>query len=105
MTVQFNTDNNIPGRESLTEPLIALIKDELSRYADHITRIEAHLADENGHKTGQNDKRCILEARVEGKPPVAVTHHANTHHFAVEGAIDKLKSVLDTKIGRAANHH
>jgi hypothetical protein len=29
---------------------------ELSRFGDHITRIEAHFSDENGQKEGQNDK-------------------------------------------------
>lgn len=104
MIILFNTDNNIPGREALREPLIALISEEMRRFSGHITRIEAHLTDENGDKQGINDKRCVLEARVEGKPPVAVTNHANSHHQAVEGAIDKLKSVLDTKIGREGKH-
>jgi len=100
MTIQFNTDNNIPAKEAIKEPLTALIADELNRYSEYITRIEVHLTDENGSKSGINDKRCVLEARLEGKSPVAVTNHANTRDQAVEGAIDKLKSVLDTMIGK-----
>lgn len=95
MTIQFNTDNNVTGKESHTAPLIAMISEELERYSNRITRIEAHLADENADKDTDNDKRCTLEARLEGLKPVAVTNHANTHELAVEGAIEKLKTVLD----------
>jgi len=95
MTIQFNTDNNVTGKESHTAPLIAMISEELERYSNRITRIEAHLGDENADKDTDNDKRCMLEARLEGLKPIAVTNHANTHQLAVEGAIEKLKTVLD----------
>lgn len=104
MTVQFNTDNNINNTEGLRTTFIGLITDELSRFSDHITRIEAHLSDENGSKETPNDKRCVLEARVEGMGPIAATCYADTHYQAVEGAIDKLRSSLDTKLGRLKDH-
>ncbi len=33
--------------------------------------MEVHRSDENGSKSGQNDKRCVTEARLEGRQPVA----------------------------------
>ncbi len=105
MTIQFNTDHNITASEELTAPLIALISEELSRYSSQITRVEVHLADGDGNKDGQNDKRCVLEARLEGMKPIAVTSHANTHDQAVEGAIEKLKTSLDTTFRRLSDHH
>lgn len=105
MNIQFNTDHNITGSEELSAPLMALISEGLSRYSSKITRIEVHLTDEDGNKDGQNDKRCILEARIEGMQPIAVTNHANTHEQAVRGAIDMLKTSLDTILGRLSNHH
>ena len=104
MTIQFNTDNNIKGSEELHKQLIALISEELSRFSNQITRLEVHLSDENGSKDGQNDKRCIIEARLEGMKPMAVTNHANTHEQAIEGAVEKLKTSIDTMIGRLKNH-
>jgi ribosome-associated translation inhibitor RaiA len=104
MTIQFNTDNNIQGNEELTAPLTSLISDKLNRFRDKISRVEVHLSNENGNKEGQNDKRCLLEARMEGKQPIAVTNTANSHEQAVEGAIDKLKTSLDTIIGRERNY-
>lgn len=104
MTIQFNTDNNIQGNEELTAPLTSLILDKLNRFSEKISRVEVHLSDENGNKEGQNDKRCLLEARMEGKQPIAVTNLGNSHEQAVEGAIDKLKTSLDTIIGRERNY-
>lgn len=104
MTIQFNTDKNITGSERLRTPLITLIEEGLHRFGHQITRVEVHLSDENGPKEGMNDKRCLIEARVEGLKPIAVTNYANTHEQAVEGAVEKLKISLDTIIGRLRNH-
>jgi hypothetical protein len=46
----------------------------------------------------------MIEARLEGMKPIAVTNHANTNEQAVEGAIEKLKTSLVTILGRLRNH-
>ena len=104
MTIQFNTDNNITGSEELQAPLNAAIEKSLGRFSSQITRLEVHLNDENSHKKGQKDKRCMLEARLEGMQPIAVTNNADTNEQAVKGAIDKLIASLETIIGRAKNY-
>lgn len=104
MIIQFNTDHNINGSEKLKAPLEAIMTEALGRFCSQITRLEVHLSDEDGNKDGQNDKRCMIEARLEGMKPVAVTSHANSHEEAVEGATHKLKHSLDTKLGRLSNH-
>ena len=101
MKIQFNTDNNIQGGVRLTEPFESIIKNDLERFNSQITRVEVHLSDENGDKNTPNDKKCILEARLEGSKPIAVTHLADTHRQAVEGAVNKLKSLLESKLGRS----
>jgi len=104
MTIQFNTDNNIIVSDEHRTPLISLISEKLSRFSHQITRVEVHLSDENGDKEGFNDKRCMIEARISGMKPIAVINHANTHEQAVEGAVDKLKTSLDTTLGRLRNY-
>lgn len=104
MKIQFNTDNNVTGSEELTLSLTSIISGELSRFEDHITRLEVHLSDEDSNKNGVNDKRCMIEARLEGMKPIAVTNHADSHELAVTGAVDKLKSSLSTIQGRLRNH-
>ena len=100
MMIQFNTDNIISGNKEYTAPLETLIAEQLQRFEEYISRIEVHLGDENSHKQGTDDIRCMIEARLEGFQPVAVTNHSDDQYYAVKGAIDKLKSVLDTKLGK-----
>ncbi|HAY33637.1 MAG TPA: HPF/RaiA family ribosome-associated protein [Ignavibacteria bacterium] len=104
MKIQFNTDNNIKGSEKFREPLITMLSEELSRFSDKISRLEVFLTDETGKKNGQMDKRCVLEARIAGRQPVAVKSKADTIHKAVDVAVDKLKNSLTTKLDRRKNH-
>jgi ribosome-associated translation inhibitor RaiA len=95
MQIQFNTDKNVAGSEELVAASTSIITEELSRFSTQITRVEVHLSDEDGNKDGVNDKRCLMEARLAGMKPIAVTNHANTHELAVFGAVDKLKASLE----------
>ncbi len=104
MTIQFNTANNINGSETLNARLSAVIAEKLSRFSDQITRIEAHLTDTNGAKEGSNDKKCVLEARLEGLNPIAVTNLADNYDDAVTGATTKLKAAMDSAIGKLRSH-
>jgi ribosome-associated translation inhibitor RaiA len=103
MKIQINTDKNISGGQEFKTSLTYLLSEGLSKYNDQITRLEVHLSDEDGNKDGQNDKRCMLEARIEGRQPIAVTDRAGTHEEAVNGAIEKLQTSLKTILGRMKN--
>lgn len=100
MKIQINTDNHITGLEALAEQAEATIIAALGHLAEHVTRIEVHLSDENGEKTGGRDKRCMMEARFEGRQPMAVTDEADNLDEAITGATDKLKSSLESTLGR-----
>ncbi|MFO7657529.1 MAG: HPF/RaiA family ribosome-associated protein [Bacteroidales bacterium] len=104
MQIQFNSDKNVTGNEDLIASSTSLISQELSRYSQQITRVEVHFSDEDGKKDGDNDKRCLVEARLAGMQPIAVTNHANTHEQALFGAIDKLKTSLEKIIGRLKDY-
>ncbi|MEO6358489.1 MAG: HPF/RaiA family ribosome-associated protein [Ferruginibacter sp.] len=104
MNIQVNSDNNITGTEGLSNFITSIIAETLKRFDEQITRIEVHLNDENSHKSGNKDKRCMLEARLEGLQPIAVTAHGDTIQEALKEALSKLKSSLDTSLGRLQNH-
>ena len=103
MKIQFNTDKTIIGNEKHEEYFSPLIAEGLKRFETYITRIEVHLSDENGKKEGPNDKLCMLEARLEGKQPIAVTCQEDIMEQAVSGSIHKLQTSLKTIIGRERN--
>ncbi len=104
MTIQLNADNNLSIHEIFGDKLKDMLSGELKRFGNHITRLEVHLSDENGSKEGPNDKRCMIEARIEGKQPIAVTERGNDYELAVRGAIEKLKASLDAILGKLKHH-
>ncbi|MEO6303736.1 MAG: HPF/RaiA family ribosome-associated protein [Bacteroidia bacterium] len=104
MIIQINTDNNISGKENTVTYFTQLVKDSLDRYSEHLSRIEIHLSDENGNKNSKDDKHCVLEVRIEGKQPIAVTSNANTIEGALNTAIEKVSTLLNTTIGQMKNH-
>ena len=73
MIIQITTDKNLSVHEGFETKLHGLIANELNRFDEHITRLEIHLSDENGNKNGQKYKSCLIEARIEGRQPIAVS--------------------------------
>lgn len=104
MQIQVNTDNNIEGSARMSAFFTDALEGALDRFSDQITRVEVHLSDENAHKEGTDDKRCLLEARLKGLKPIVVSHNAENLDFAVSGAIDKLVKSLESTIGKLRNH-
>ena len=78
------------------------IEGALNHHSEHVMRIEVHLSDDNGAKSGPTDKRCVLEARLNGRQPLAVTHHGESLHQAVTGAAEKMNRMIETSLGRSA---
>lgn len=105
MQIQLNTDRNIDGNEALAAFVRGETEHALSHFKDHVTRVEIHLSDENSDKKkGKDDLRCVMEARLEGRNPIAATHHAATLEQAVKGAADKLSRLIESTLGRLEKH-
>jgi ribosome-associated translation inhibitor RaiA len=103
MQVQINTDHNIEGREALAAQFSSVVESALSRFSDHITSVNVHLSDQSSSsdpEKGNDSLSCMIEARLEGLQPVAVTHQAATVDQAVDGATDKLTHLIESTIGR-----
>ena len=104
MQIQINTDHNINGNEALIVHFSGVIIETLSRFSNNITRVEVHLSDENSDKKEkEKDKRCLIEARLEGSLPLAVTHMAPSLDKAVAGAADKLIRLIENNRGKKLN--
>lgn len=104
MTIQLNADKNLTIHQEYEDKIKQTINQGLDKFDDLITRLEVHLSDENGSKDGLDDKRCLLEARISGKDPIAVSNVGNTYDLALNGAISKLKSKLETIAGKLKTH-
>jgi hypothetical protein len=100
MQIQIHTDHNIEGREALSVHVEGVVESALGRFRARLTRVEVHLSDQNSGKGGEDDKRCMIEARLAGRPPIAVSHQAATLDQAIHGALHRLKSALDSSVER-----
>jgi ribosome-associated translation inhibitor RaiA len=100
MQVLVRHDDTIRGSDRLTELATATIEGVLGRFAEHITTVEVHFADENGKKIGGDDIRCSLEVRFEGRKPTGLSHHASDLEVALETAAEKMARMLDHQLGR-----
>jgi hypothetical protein len=100
MLIEINTDPHIQGRADVAASVEAIVDTGLGYFRERLSRVEVHLADENSDKGGDADVRCSLEARIEGMKPVGVTHHAATLQEAVEGATQRMESLLEKTLGR-----
>jgi hypothetical protein len=100
MLTELRTDNHIAGTEHLRGLVEGWTSPSLERFSRRVSRLEVHLSDENGARKSPDDKKCAIEARIDGHPPTAVVHHADTVEAAVKGAAHKLARSLDSLIGK-----
>ena len=101
MIIQINTDRNNEVDVELAQQFKTEVENSLERYGDQITRVEVHLSDENSDKKfGTRDMRCLLEVRLAGLQPLAVSHQAASMEQAVDGAVDKMMRSIDTTLGK-----
>lgn len=104
MDIHINTNKSVESNERMEAFFKEEIAKELSIFNEHITRIELHLSDENGPKANVDEIVCKMEGRLKGRQPIAVTSKGGKIEKAVSGATAKLKSAIQTRIGKATNH-
>ncbi len=100
MQIQVNTGSGIENKESLERWAGDHLGSALARFSQDLTRIEVQLSDQNSGKSGSADKRCMLEARLSGREPVAVHHDGQTQDEAFRGATQRLVHLLDHTLGK-----
>jgi ribosome-associated translation inhibitor RaiA len=101
MQVQIHTDNHIQGTDALAQWASSAIQTALTRFGGQITRVQAHLSDENGGKKNTEESiQCTLEAHVQGHQPLVLKHHGANLNQAIEGAADKMGRLIDSTLGK-----
>ena len=104
MRIQIDHDDHIRANASRSEEIEAAVRGAVDRFGERVTFVQVHLSDENGPRFGADDKRCLMEARVAHREPIAVSHRATNVQQAVSGAANKLERSLTTALGRMQRH-
>jgi Sigma 54 modulation protein / S30EA ribosomal protein len=111
MQVLVDSDHHIASGGDLTQRVQGVVEGRLDRYGGRITRVSVHLHDLNGDTNGgragqlgardaRRTLRCLMEVRLGGMMPLAVSHEAPTLAEAIHVAADKLERALDHALGK-----
>ncbi|MEF9949350.1 MAG: HPF/RaiA family ribosome-associated protein [Comamonas sp.] len=101
MQVQVHADDSIQGGESLAQWAQEEINTKLARLKEYVVRVEVFLTGVDALKsTGGPGKRCVLETRATGRPPIAVNAEAEKVKDAFSSAIEKLKRAVETDLDK-----
>ncbi len=101
MQFQFNSDSSVMGTENVAERIEAQLRQKLDRFTDKLTRLEVHVRDENGAKGGDDDKVCMIEARIRGDKPIGVTGKAGDVDAAARVAGNTMAQRLERYFGKS----
>lgn len=71
------------------------------KYGARMTGVEVHFEDVNGPRRGGDDLRCVMEARVNGREPIAVSAWAGDLYAAIDAAARKLDMAIGKVVDRA----
>jgi ribosome-associated translation inhibitor RaiA len=100
MQIQVNSDKTVTLDASLTRFVKAEVERILATAAAKVTRVEVHLSDVNGRKSGPADKRCVVEARPAGARPLSTSATAKKLDAAIGQALRKMQRALRSFFGR-----
>ena len=105
MFVQISTDNQIKSDADANARLEEKVRAKLKRFEARLTDVEVHVADMNGAKGGDGDKRVSLEARPNGHEPVAVHAEADAGRERGDRRRRTRRSrALDHALGKDSRH-
>ena len=101
MQVQVHADDSIQGGDSLAQWAQEEINAKLSRLKEYVVRVEVFLSEVDALKgTGGPGKKCVLETRANGRPPIAVNAEAEKVKDAFTAALEKLRRAVETDLDK-----
>lgn len=103
MQILVHTHHAADGSENLNLWVKSKVESRLTNFVRRITRVEVYLTDMNSDKKGV-DKRCTIEAKLQGLQTLAASSDGPTAAQALTGAIDKIEKVVDRHVKKLAHH-
>lgn len=93
-----------PGNLQTSDAIDAWVHRKLAsafrRYGEKMTAVEVHFEDVNGPKHTGDDAHCVMEARVNGRMPIAVRARSHDLYSAIDAAARKLEAAIGRAVER-----
>lgn len=106
MQVQVHYDATIQGGESLEAWAKEEIQTKLARLKEYVVRVEVFLTGVDALKTnGGPGKKCVLETRANGRPPIAVNAEGEKVNDAFNAALEKLRRAVENDLDKLRDKH
>lgn len=103
MDININTDHNIKGDERLIDVVTTLVSRAMRPIKSRLTRVEVHIKDVRGPKSGE-DIEVTIEGRPAGMRPYAVTETGTNIEQTVRAAGKTLRDRLKREFGKRSDH-
>ena len=87
--------------DALDDHIREQVSHENRHFVERLTRVEAHVSDDNGEKHGSRDRRCVLEARPRSMDPVVASCEGDDIYQVVREASRKLSRALAHRFEKA----
>lgn len=95
--------SSIASTPALTDHAIRCVTQALRHVAEHVTRVDVHLHDDNGPKHG-SAQRCVVEVHVARQHPLAVHHTSADLYASIKVVTGKLRRLVEKRLDRAHQH-
>lgn len=106
MQVQVHADDSIQGGDSLAQWAQEEVNAKLSRLKEYVVRVDVFFSLVDATKsTGAPGKKCVLETRANGRPPIAVNAEAEKVKDAFAAALEKLRRAVETDLDKVKDKH
>ncbi|MEC5395346.1 HPF/RaiA family ribosome-associated protein [Bergeyella sp. RCAD1439] len=100
MDIIINTDNQVEFTQKDKDFYREELQNNLKRFEEYLTRYEVFFSDESSNKDTPGDQKCVIEARIKGRNPERVSHNASERKAAFDGAVSKMRTVLDRVVAQ-----
>ena len=104
MEIIINSDNEVKMDQAAKDYFRDEIQSSLKRFEDYVTRFEVFFSDESSNKDTPGDQKCVIEARLKGRNPESVSNNHSAQKAAFDGAVSKIRTVLDRVIAQQRGH-
>jgi|SRR5690606_90656 len=96
--------SDIEKSDTLGEHIEKHLERALKHHGERFLRVDVHIHDDKGGRSGANDKRFVIEGRPSGGEHLAVEHQGEDFYATATEAVKKFERAVHNYIERERQH-